>query len=103
MHKIKVYSENSNLQKDLVGIFPSKNGLLFETNSGKNSTVLILLTHLSTRILLEELGTCTYQRKQYSDEPWILLTHRASHLRAHPNEISFPGGRIESHETIEQV
>ncbi len=28
----------------------------------------------------------------------VLLTRRASHLRHHPNQISFPGGRIEKHD-----
>lgn len=29
----------------------------------------------------------------------VLLTQRASHLKNHPGQISFPGGRIESHDT----
>ncbi len=29
------------------------------------------------------------------DQIHVLLTQRSSHLRAHPNQISFPGGRVE--------
>jgi 8-oxo-dGTP pyrophosphatase MutT (NUDIX family) len=32
------------------------------------------------------------------DEPSLMLTQRASHLRDHPGQISFPGGRIEVHD-----
>lgn len=28
----------------------------------------------------------------------VLLTQRASHLKAHPGQISFPGGRVEEHD-----
>jgi len=28
----------------------------------------------------------------------VLLTQRASHLKAHPGQISFPGGRVEDHD-----
>jgi 8-oxo-dGTP pyrophosphatase MutT (NUDIX family) len=28
----------------------------------------------------------------------VLLTQRAAHLKAHPGQISFPGGRLESHD-----
>lgn len=29
------------------------------------------------------------------DGPWVLLTQRTDHLRDHPGQISFPGGRVE--------
>ena len=35
----------------------------------------------------------------YGDKLHILFTERAAHLRHHPGQISFPGGRIEAGET----
>ena len=35
----------------------------------------------------------------YGDKLHILFTERAAHLRHHPGQISFPGGRIELGET----
>ena len=32
---------------------------------------------------------------EHGDEPWVVLTRRASHLRHHAGEVSFPGGRRE--------
>ena len=32
-------------------------------------------------------------------EPWVVLTRRASHLRHHAGEVSFPGGRREPGDT----
>lgn len=32
---------------------------------------------------------------EHADEPWVVLTRRASHLRHHAGEVSFPGGRRE--------
>ena len=32
---------------------------------------------------------------EQGDEPWVVLTRRASHLRHHAGEVSFPGGRRE--------
>lgn len=37
------------------------------------------------------------------DEPCIVLTERAAHMRSHAAEISLPGGRIEPGETPEQA
>ena len=33
------------------------------------------------------------------DEPGVLLLHRPSHMRAHPGQIAFPGGRLDPGET----
>ena len=35
----------------------------------------------------------------YGDKMHVLFTQRALHLRHHPGQISFPGGRIEAGET----
>ena len=32
---------------------------------------------------------------EHGGEPWVVLTRRASHLRHHAGEVSFPGGRRE--------
>ena len=32
---------------------------------------------------------------EHQGEPWVVLTRRASHLRHHAGEVSFPGGRRE--------
>ena len=32
---------------------------------------------------------------EHRGEPWVVLTRRASHLRHHAGEVSFPGGRRE--------
>jgi len=32
---------------------------------------------------------------EHEDQPWVVLTRRASHLRHHAGEVSFPGGRRE--------
>lgn len=47
------------------------------------------------------------------DSPTVLLTRRTAHLRDHPGQISFPGGRVEAHdpsprhtairETVEEI
>ncbi|MBM2575394.1 CoA pyrophosphatase [Jannaschia sp. Os4] len=37
------------------------------------------------------------------DGPRILLTKRASHLKHHPGQIAFPGGKLEPGETVEQA
>lgn len=34
--------------------------------------------------------------QEFSDGPRILLTKRASHLKHHPGQISFPGGKVEA-------
>ena len=36
-------------------------------------------------------------------EPWTVLMRRAAHLRAHPGQISFPGGRLDAGETDEEA
>lgn len=36
-------------------------------------------------------------------QPWVIFTHRSYKLRKHRGEISFPGGRIDEGESIEQV
>lgn len=33
------------------------------------------------------------------DEPGVLLLHRPSHMRAHPGQVAFPGGRTDPGET----
>ena len=38
-----------------------------------------------------------------SDGPRILLTKRASHLKHHPGQIAFPGGKLEPGETVEDA
>nr|WP_314075384.1 CoA pyrophosphatase [uncultured Roseococcus sp.] len=37
------------------------------------------------------------------EEPGVLLTQRAAHLKSHPGQVSFPGGRIEPGESPEQA
>jgi 8-oxo-dGTP pyrophosphatase MutT (NUDIX family) len=32
---------------------------------------------------------------EHAGEPWVVLTRRASHLRTHRGEVSFPGGGVE--------
>ena len=39
----------------------------------------------------------------YGDKLHLLFTERAAHLRHHPGQISFPGGRIEAGETSAQA
>lgn len=34
------------------------------------------------------------------DGPYVLLTERAHTMRSHPGQVSFPGGKIDGHETI---
>ena len=34
--------------------------------------------------------------QEFSDGPRVLLTKRASHLKHHPGQISFPGGKVEA-------
>ena len=36
-----------------------------------------------------------------SDEPCLLLTRRAVHLKRHAGQYAFPGGKLDSGETIE--
>ena len=36
---------------------------------------------------------------QAEDGPSVVLTRRADHMRSHKGEMSFPGGRMEEHET----
>ena len=36
---------------------------------------------------------------QHGNEPSVLLTRRTEHLKDHPGQISFPGGRVEAHDT----
>lgn len=33
------------------------------------------------------------------DEPGVLMLHRPSHMRAHPGQVAFPGGRLDPGET----
>ena len=40
---------------------------------------------------------------QDSDGPSVILTRRTDHLRNHPGQISFPGGRVEESETIHEA
>lgn len=37
------------------------------------------------------------------EEPGVLLLHRPSHMRAHPGQIAFPGGRLDPGETAIQA
>lgn len=39
----------------------------------------------------------------HPEEPGVLLTQRASHLKNHAGQVSFPGGRIEPGETPEEA
>ena len=39
----------------------------------------------------------------YGDKLQVLFTQRALHLRHHPGQISFPGGKIEAHEQSHQA
>lgn len=85
-----------NSQKDLVGIFAPKGSNILKAGS----SVMILLTHLPQKLTQKFESINKYKD---AEEPWVLLTHRASHLRNHPNEVSFPGGKIEPDETVEEV
>jgi 8-oxo-dGTP pyrophosphatase MutT (NUDIX family) len=38
-------------------------------------------------------------RPGHPDGPGVLLIHRPSHMRAHPGQAAFPGGKIEPGET----
>lgn len=37
--------------------------------------------------------------QEFADGPRVLLTKRASHLKHHPGQISFPGGKVEATDT----
>ncbi len=37
--------------------------------------------------------------QEFPDGPRVLLTKRASHLKHHPGQISFPGGKVEATDT----
>lgn len=37
------------------------------------------------------------------EEPGMLLLHRPSHMRAHPGQVAFPGGKIDAGETPEEA
>ncbi len=39
----------------------------------------------------------------HAQVPSVLLTRRAAHLKRHPGQVSFPGGRIEAGETPEEA
>ena len=39
----------------------------------------------------------------HAEDPAVLLTQRASHLKSHPGQVSFPGGRIEPGESPEEA
>ncbi|MDE2562321.1 MAG: CoA pyrophosphatase [Sphingomonadales bacterium] len=39
------------------------------------------------------------EREGHPDGPGVLLTHRPSHMRAHPGQAAFPGGKLEPGET----
>jgi 8-oxo-dGTP pyrophosphatase MutT (NUDIX family) len=38
-------------------------------------------------------------RRDHPDGPGVLLIHRPSHMRAHPGQAAFPGGKIDPGET----
>ncbi|MCY1671213.1 CoA pyrophosphatase [Novosphingobium sp. SL115] len=38
-------------------------------------------------------------RKDHPDGPGVLLIHRPSHMRAHPGQAAFPGGKLDPGET----
>ena len=38
-------------------------------------------------------------RQDHPDGPGVLVTHRPSHMRAHPGQAAFPGGKLEPGET----
>jgi 8-oxo-dGTP pyrophosphatase MutT (NUDIX family) len=38
-------------------------------------------------------------RKDHADGPGVLMIHRPSHMRAHPGQAAFPGGKIDPGET----
>lgn len=39
------------------------------------------------------------ERQNHPDGPGVLLIHRPSHMRAHPGQAAFPGGKLDSGET----
>lgn len=39
------------------------------------------------------------EREDHPEGPGVLLTHRPSHMRAHPGQAAFPGGKLEPGET----
>ena len=34
------------------------------------------------------------------DGPYVLLTRRAAHLKHHPNQVAFPGGKVETKDAL---
>ncbi|WP_018692548.1 CoA pyrophosphatase [Algicola sagamiensis] len=41
--------------------------------------------------------------RETDDQLEVILTRRAAHLRTHANQISFPGGKIDSGETVQEA
>lgn len=39
------------------------------------------------------------ERRDHADGPGVLLIHRPSHMRAHPGQAAFPGGKLDPGET----
>ncbi|WP_370073162.1 CoA pyrophosphatase [Novosphingobium sp. THN1] len=39
------------------------------------------------------------ERQNHPDGPGVLLIHRPSHMRAHPGQAAFPGGKLDPGET----
>lgn len=42
-------------------------------------------------------------RPDHPDGPGVLMIHRPAHMRAHPGQAAFPGGKLEPGETPEQA
>ncbi|KAI1729650.1 NUDIX domain-containing protein [Ditylenchus destructor] len=74
------------------GIFATSSWKLFQkVRPTNNSAVLVILVNLPT-----------FKDNEYpSHEPWVIFTKRSAKLRAHPGEISFPGGKVENESNIQ--